>query len=177
MRRVFMLYIFFKDFLCGSRQSGGQRLHLLSVCVVPIFILFGVSCERPRLVPQDNHEHAFLPKQDVGLHLLEGFQWKVNSSDKEGKLQKTDWFEASSLKMEDLSRIRSLRIKTAERGEEVKSSNTQGGISIDPVSTLSFNKPYYLLDYSILDVKISKKDSPESVKTDPQKLLLSCLEK
>ena len=43
--------------------------------------------------------HVFLPKQDLGLHLLEGFQWKVNLPDKDGKLQKTEWFEASSLKM------------------------------------------------------------------------------
>ena len=153
-------------------------MRLLGVCVLYVsFILFATSCERPPLKPKDNHKHVFLPNQDLGLHLLEGFQWKVNLPDKDGKLQKTEWFEASSLKMKDLRQIKALRIRTVENGEEVKSSLSQSGTFIDPNSKVSFNKPYFLVDYDVLDVKISKQDSPESLKSDPQKLLAVLLGK
>ena len=166
---------FCKDFLCGPKS---QSLHLLGVCALyASLILLGASCERPPLKPKDNHEHVFLPKQDLGLHLLEGFQWKVNLPDKAGNFQKTEWFEASSLKMKDLRRIKALRIRTTKNGEEVKSSISQSGTFIDPNSKVSFNKPYFLVDYDVLDVKISKQDSPESLKSDPQKLLVVLLGK
>ena len=166
---------FWKIFLL---RSGFPILRRVSFCALYASLIFlGVSCARAPLLPKANHKHPFLPKQDVGLHWFEGLQWKVKLPDKTGKLQETKWFEATSLKLEDLKQIKALRIKTVEDGEEVKSSISQSGTFIDPNSKVSFNKPYYLLDYNVLDIKISKKDSPESVKSDPQKLLAVLLGK
>lgn len=161
-----------RSFLC---ELGSQSFRLFGFCALcASLILLGASCARPPVKPKADHKHPFLPKQDVGLHWFEGVKWKVKSPDTAGEVE---WFEASFLSLEDLKQIKALRIKTVEDGEEVKSSISQSGTFIDPSSKVSFNKPYYLLDYDVLDVKVSKTDSPESVKSDPQKLLAVLLGK
>ena len=156
-------------------RSEGQkqwRILFLFSC----FIFLFSSCVRKR-EPEPGFERVFLSGQTVGLHPIKNFQWKIQQLDTTGESQEVEWFQAASLKLEDLNQMKAIRIRTVSRGTEVKNSISQSGTFIDPNSEVSFIKPYHLLEYEILDVEISDGDSPETVKTDPQKLLAALLGK
>lgn len=161
-----------KKFFYRSKNPSGRGGLLLVFC----FILLFSSCVRKR-EPEPGFRRVFLSGETVGLHPVKSFQRKVKQPKETDERKEVEWFQASSLTVEDLNQMKAIQIRTASEGMEVKNSISQSGTFIDPNSEVSFIKPYYLLDYEILDVKVSDGDSPESVKTDPQKLLAVLLGK
>ena len=170
---IFRNYRSARDFTGKTDLGVFFRKSVLCFCVV----FLSVSCTR-NLQPRGDHDHVWKQGQDKGLHRIENFRWIVKKPNQtDGVAQELEWFQASSLQLKDITGLKAIRIKTVSSGEEVKNSISQSGAFIDPASKVSFIKPYYRLDYEVLNVKVSDKDTAESVKSDPRKLLAVLLKK
>ena len=156
--------------------KAGQRLFFRKslLCICAVFL--SLSCTR-QLTPRGDHDHVWKQGQDKGLHRVDNFRWTVKGTGEDPASQRVEWFQSPSLKLKDIAGLKAIQIKTVRQGEEVKNSITQSGAFIDPASNVSFIKSYYRLDYEVLNVKVSDKDTAESVKSNPQKLLAVLLKK
>ena len=173
LNSVFRIYKFTSGFFERKKFSVFFWKSVLCLCVISS----SISCTR-KLQTQGDHDHPWKPGQEKGLHRIGNFRWTVKKPNQTGEVaQESEWFQASSLKLQDITGLKAIKIKTVSNGEEVKNSISQGGAFIDPASKVSFIKPYYRLDYEILNVKVSDKDTVESVKFDLQKLVAVLLKK